>query len=313
MLSTRRRKIGLILAAALVAATVVAASAWIASPSPTTLDSRVQIRLRGFAGQDVPLEAISPMLREAVVATEDERYYDHHGIDLIGVARALPYDVVHLSMAQGASTITEQVAKVLYLQSSDRTPWRKLEDAAVAVKLEGRYTKAQILAAYLNSVYFGDGAYGAAAASERYFGVTPARLDTAQASMLAGLIQSPSAYDPITHPALARARQTDVLRALVRTGHLTDEEAVAVLGRPLRLRSGQVLPPLHGIDLSRGPAFVWWQLGLGGAVALAGVAALTILHRLRLRDTTHLWVARGLVLSAFVVGVAVTLRSFRSI
>ena len=310
--STRRRQIGLLLAAIILAATVLAAIAWVVSPSPTRLDGRVQARLRFSGGRVVPLEAISPTLREAVVATEDERYYRHHGIDLIGVARALPYDIGHLSLAQGASTITEQVAKLLYLHGTDRNPWRKLEDAAVAVKLEGRYTKEQILAAYLNSVYFGDGAYGAAAASERYFGIAPAGLDTAQASMLAGLIQAPSAYDPITHPDLARARQTDVLRSLVRTGYLTDREAVAAIDRPLKLRSGHVIPPTHAIDLSPGPAFVWWQLALGGAVALAGVAAFTLLRRLRLRGTTPLWAARALSLCALLIGADVVLRSFRS-
>ena len=207
------------------------------APRPTGLDSRVHARLAG-AAHETPLEAISPTLREAVVATEDERYYRHHGVDILGVARALPYDVVHLSLAQGASTITEQVAKLLYLGGSDRTPWRKLEDAALAVKLEGRYTKEQILDAYLNSAYFGEGAYGATAASERYFGIPPRALDAAQASMLAGLIQAPSAYDPMRHPELARSRQVDVLRSLVRTGFLTDQEAVAALARPLRLRSG---------------------------------------------------------------------------
>ena len=108
---------------------------------------------------------------------------------------------MHLSFAQGASTITEQVAKVLYLNGNDHSPWRKLEDAAVAVKLEDRYDKEQILGAYLNSVYFGEGAYGVWRASRRYFGVSPRSLDLAQASMLAGLIQAPSAYDPLRDPA----------------------------------------------------------------------------------------------------------------
>src|SRR5262249_42018545 len=158
-------------------------------------------------GRVVPLSAVAPALQHAVVATEDERFYGHHGVDVVGVLRALPYDATHLSLAQGASTITEQVAKLLYLNGDDRTPWRKLQDAALALKLENRYSKTQILDAYLDSVYFGEGAYGAWAASARYFGVSPAHLGTSQASLLAGLIQAPSAYDPRRHPALARERQ----------------------------------------------------------------------------------------------------------
>ena len=175
------------------------------SPDATGLGERVQARLRATGGRPVVVSRVAPWLRDAVVATEDERFYRHHGVDLIGVLRALPYDLVHLSFAQGASTITEQVAKLLYLNGNDHSLWRKLEDAAVAVKLEGRYDKEQILGAYLNSVYFGEGAYGVWRASRRYFGVSPRSLDLAQASMLAGLIQAPSAYDPFRDPALARA------------------------------------------------------------------------------------------------------------
>ena len=191
------------------------------------------------------LSRVSPWLRDAVVATEDERFYRHHGVDLIGVLRAVPYDLFHLSFAQGASTITEQVAKLLYLNGNDHSPWRKLEDAAAAVKLENRYDKEQILGAYLNSVYFGEGAYGVWRASSRYFAVSPRSLDLAQASMLAGLIQAPSAYDPLRDPALARARQVEVLRAMVGDGFVTAQEASTALGRSLRLRGGA--------KLARGP------------------------------------------------------------
>jgi len=251
-------------------------------------------------------------MREGVVATEDERFYRHEGIDLIGVVRALPYDLAHLSLAQGASTITEQVAKVLYLGGSDRNPWRKLEDAAVAVKLESAYSKEQILAAYLSSVYFGDGAYGVANASEDYFGVPPRHLDIAQATLLAGLIRSPEAYDPRLHPNAARARQVEVLRSLVRDGLLTPEEAAAALARSLPLRGGVALPPVVGADLAPGPAFVWWKLAFGIVISLAGLGVFVASRSSRLRGHGGLVLMRLPALVLVVMGLATVVRSFRS-
>jgi membrane peptidoglycan carboxypeptidase len=258
------------------------------------------------------VSAIAPILREATVATEDERFYRHHGIDLVGVLRALPYDLTHLSLAQGASTTTEQVAKLLYLGGNGHAPWRKLEDAALALKLEGRYTKEQILAAYLNSVYLGEGAYGVAAASRVYFGVSPRRLDTAQASLRAGLIQAPSLYDPRRHPRAARARQVEVLRSLVRNGYLTTEEAAASLSRPLPLRGGSTLPPVRGVMLAPGPAFVWWQLLLAAAIALLGAAALVGSRFPRFQLARGLLVLRIASLALVLLGLGVALRSFRT-
>lgn len=294
------------------AVAAVGASSWISSPSPSALAGRVESRLQGTSGRPVSIGEIPPILREAVVATEDERFYRHHGIDVIGVIRALPYDLSHLSFAEGASTISEQVAKVLYLGGNDHNPWRKLEDAAVALKLERRYTKAQILAAYLNSAYFGEGAYGIRAASERYFGIPPRRLETAQASLLAGLIQAPSAYDPLRHPELARARQVEVLRSLVRNGFLTQTQAAATLARPLRLRSGAILRPVRGVDLSAGPAFAWWELTLGATVVLLGLVALVGTRSPRFRTLRALPVIRILLLVVVLIGAGVVVRSFRT-
>ena len=141
-LSRRQLLAGLVLVAAVLVALAVAA--WLSTPTPAGLQQQVGARLRRV-----------PLLRDAVVSTEDERFYRHRGIDLIGVVRAIPYDLAHLSLAQGASTITEQVAKLIYLGGNDHTLWRKFKDAALAVKLESYYNKEQILDAYLNSVYFG--------------------------------------------------------------------------------------------------------------------------------------------------------------
>lgn len=186
--------------------------------------------------------------------------------------------------------------------------WRKLEDAALAVKLENQYSKEAILGAYLSSAYFGEGAIGGRAASERYFGIPARRLDTAQASLLAGLIQAPSRYDPLRSPRLARARQIEVLRSLVRNGFLTGAEAAAVAGRPLRLSGGSVLPAVTGADLSPGPAFVWWQLGLGTAIVLLGILTLaTGLRRLAVPIAV-----RSLALVLLLLGAAAIAHSFRT-
>jgi Transglycosylase len=310
--STGLRRLSTVLALLSLAIIAVGAGAWVASPSPSSLAAHVARRLHGTTGHPVGAGAIPAILREAVVATEDERFYRHHGIDVIGVIRALPYDLAHLSFAQGASTITEQVAKLLYLSGNDHSPWRKLEDAAVAWKLENRHTKAQILAAYLNSAYFGENAYGIEAASERYFGVPSRRLDAAQASLLAGLIQAPSLYDPFRDPGLARARQAEVLRSLTRNGFLDIRQATSTFAQPLRLRTGVILTPLRGIDLAPGPAFVWWQLTLGTTIVLlaaAGLAA-TRLHRGGLLRGV---LALRLVLVAVVlIGGAAIVRAFRA-
>jgi membrane peptidoglycan carboxypeptidase len=289
---------------------VLVAAAWLASPNPTNLEGRVGSQVE--QAQPLSLDAIAPILREAVVATEDERFYRHHGIDVIGVTRALPYDLTHLSLAQGASTLTEQLAKNLYLGGDDHDPWRKLEDVTMAVKLEDRYSKEQILDAYLSSSYFGDGAYGISSASEHYFGLPARRLDAAQASLLAGLIRAPSAYDPRTHPGAARSRQIDVLRSLVREGYLTQSEAAAALARPLAIRGGPTLPAVQGVDLAPGPTFVWWKLGLGVAIAVAGAVVFAAARSMEPRGRGGVLVLRVPAILLLVLGLATVVRSFRT-
>jgi hypothetical protein len=309
--SSRWRRLPSTLLLPVLAVVALGTAAWLASPTPTELATSVETRLHKTTGKPVGPGAIPPILRDAVVSTEDERFYRHHGIDLIGVIRALPYDLTHLSFAQGASTITEQVAKVLYLGGDDHSPWRKVEDAAVAWKLENRYTKAQILAAYLNSAYFGENAYGIRAASERYFGIPPQRLDAAQASLLAGLIQAPSLYDPYRDPALARARQAEVLRSLVRSGFQLGR-ATSMLARPLRLRSGVTLPPVRGVNLAPGPAFDWGQLLLGAAIVLVAVAGLAATRWRRGLLPRAVLTFRLLLFAIAVLGATAIVRSFRT-
>ena len=217
--------------------------------------------------------------------------------------------LAHLSVAQGASTITEQVAKLVYLGGSDRSPWRKLQEAAVAFKLEDRYSKEQILGAYLNSAYFGDAAYGIDAASRRYFAVAPRQLDLAQASLLAGLPQAPSADDPFAHPRAARRRQVAVLRSLVRTGFVTQAEAARALARPLRLRDRVVLPVIPRAGVAPGPAFVWWELIVGGALLAAGVAGALLARRRPAGLARVACLAATAIL--LVIGLGTVVRSFR--
>ena len=246
-----------------------------------------------------------------MIATEDERFYRHHGIDLLGLMRAVPYDVVHASFAQGASTLTEQVAKQLYLNGDDHSPWRKLEDMALAVKLENRYSKAAILDAYLNTTYFGAGAYGIGAASRRYFGITPRKLTLAQASLLAGLPQAPSAYDPLLHPAAARQRQVAVLRSLVRVGDVPATVARDALAAPLRLKGGTVLPP-ETASVEPGPPLAWRDAAIGALLLVLGLALLRL--RRQVRGERVVFPATGVAAAiVLLLGVAVAFRSFRSL
>lgn len=281
---------------------------WSGTPNAGDLGARLAARLRMSHTRAVPLRSIAPMLSDAVVATEDEHFYDHAGVDVVGLLRAIPYDLSHATTAQGGSTITEQLAKQLYLGGNDHTPLRKLQDIVLALKLEQRYSKEQILGAYLNSAYFGDGAYGIYAASRHYFGVAPAELDIARASMLAGLIQAPSSLDPMHHPHAARIRQIEVLRSLVRNGFISARVGRAALTEPLRLASGRALPAVTArTPLSPGPAFDWRELGLGlGLVALA-----TVVLAMGVRRGARSVVMRLATLAIALLGIWALIRSFR--
>ncbi len=157
----------------------------------------------------VQLSAVAPILIHAVLDTEDERFYQHGGIDLPSTIRALLSDSAGNSL-QGGSTITQQLVKQVYL-TPQRKLSRKIREAVIADRLEKLYTKNQILDAYLNTIYLGSGAYGVEAAAEAYWSEKASQVTIPQAALLAGLIQAPSGYDPVTNPAAARARRTEVL------------------------------------------------------------------------------------------------------
>jgi membrane peptidoglycan carboxypeptidase len=286
-------------------------AAWFATPGVADLARRVQLRPRGERGRALPLGSVTPLTVDALVATEDERYWRNSGIDVLGLLRAIPYDLTHLSVAQGGSTLTEQLAKNLWLGGNDGNAWAKLKDMALALKLGQRYSKTVVLQDYLATAYFGEGAYGIDRASRRYFGVPPRSLDAAQATLLVGLVQAPTSYDPYTHPAASRYRQIAVLRSLVRGGTLREARARQLLAEPLRLAHGRRVPGMRGVDLSAGPAVAWRELGLAVVAVLAGLAVV-IVHRLgRLR---HPLVARAAAIAGVCLvgaGLVAAVRSFR--
>lgn len=175
-----------------------------------------------------PLSRIPPLLQQAVIAAEDRRFYDHGAVDLIGVARALYVNYEAGTTVEGGSTIAQQTVKNIFL-SNQRTMERKTEEMLLAIQLERHYSKDQILEMYLNTIYFGHGAYGIGNASRIYFGVAPEALTVGQCAMLAGLPQAPTAYDPINHPEAARDRQQTVLQ-LMADQHLISAETAEKAG-----------------------------------------------------------------------------------
>ncbi|HLQ62609.1 MAG TPA: transglycosylase domain-containing protein [Candidatus Acidoferrales bacterium] len=183
----------------------------------------------------VPLARISPLLRKATIATEDRTFYEHQGVDYRRLLIALAFDLTHRQAAQGGSTITEQVIKNMVLdpvEAQEKTASRKLRELMLAEEMERRYNKDQILELYLNSILYGNGAFGAEAAAETYFGVHASELDLAQASFLAGLPQYPTGYDPFggpTQQAAAKERWRDVLQGMVETRIITPAQMQAAM------------------------------------------------------------------------------------
>ncbi len=228
----RRRRAQVIFGGALLALMAVAGSAgylWMSTPSASDLQARVAA-IAGL-GRLLPSQ-LPALLEHAVVAAEDERFYVHHGLDTIGSARAVWDDVTRLCLCEGGSTVTQQLAKLVYYPGDGRLA-RKLPSVAVAFKIELRYSKAQIMADYLSVVSTGYGLVGAQAGSCAYFGHDLSTLTAAQAAELAGMIQGPAAYDPRFHPDRARARRDYALGRMVETGYITPEEAQAAKAAPL--------------------------------------------------------------------------------
>ena len=183
----------------------------------------------------VELKDISPNLRNATIAVEDKHFYQHHGVDWGRVIKAGIIDVIARRPQQGASTITEQLAKLAILQSPKKTILRKLREAMVATALESKYSKDDILKLYLNSIYYGHHATGVEAAAEVYFGKHAKDLTVGEAALLAGLPNGPTYYDPALHKDRALARQMIVLDAMVNNDMITSAQAEQAKNEPLKL------------------------------------------------------------------------------
>jgi 1A family penicillin-binding protein len=199
------------------------------APNGETIASRGK-----FMGEVLSFDDIPPDLVKALVAIEDRRFYGHFGIDLIGTARAAVTNLMAGEIRQGGSTITQQLAKVTFL-SPERSFKRKIQEAMLALWLENRLSKDEILLRYLNKVYFGAGAYGVDGAARRYFRKSARALDLSEAAMLAGLVRSPSSLAPTRNLEGAQARAQLVLNAMVATGVLEEDRAVEARAAPATL------------------------------------------------------------------------------
>ena len=193
----------------------------------------------------VPSESISPLVKQAIVAVEDKRFFEHRGIDLRGIGRAVWDNLVTGKVSQGGSTITQQLVKNAYI-TSEKTIARKLKEAALAWQLEQRWPKDRILTAYLNTIYFGDGAYGVQQAAETYFRIGASDLTLPQAALLAGIPADPSRYDPATNPRATLARRKIVLDAMLADGAVAARDYRAALRTPLPSPRDIHLPGVEG-------------------------------------------------------------------
>lgn len=190
--------------------------------------------------QVVDWNEISPWMPKAVVAIEDKRFYEHGGVDYVGIMRAAIADLRARKTVQGASTITQQLARNLYISNHERTVSRKLKEVCLARKLDQTWSKQEILTAYMNQVFYGANAYGVEAAAETYFSKRASRLTLEQAALLAGLPQAPSNYDPFYNKPAALTRRNEVLKAMLDNKDISHAQYEQALTTPIRLKKGKI-------------------------------------------------------------------------
>jgi penicillin-binding protein 1A len=207
----------------------------------TIYDRNGEVLANLFLDEDrtvTALEDVAPVARQAVLAIEDDRFYEHGALDFAGLTRALLLNLAAGEITQGGSTITQQLVKLAVIGDTSQTFQRKFQEAALAIRLEERYTKDEILELYLNEVYFGNGVYGIGTASRFYFDVPPSELTLEQAALLAGVIQTPAYHDPVSAPEAARERRNLVLERMGELGWADDDAVEAAQATPIVLRRG---------------------------------------------------------------------------
>lgn len=226
----RRFATALVAAIALVSPSAI--TMWVSTPPGTDIQQRVSALTDRYGVVLLDPEQIPTTLSQAVVATEDERFYSHHGIDSVGLARALVYDVTNACLCEGGSTITQQLVKDVYLGGSDRG-YNKLEGMILALKVERVIGKGQIMADYLSEITTGLNRYGVVSAACAYFKAPLDRLTLGQYALLAGVTQAPSVYDPTVDPAAAKGRRDHVLAAMVSDRLISPALAAAASSEPV--------------------------------------------------------------------------------
>ena len=209
-----------------------AATLWIYSPDVSDVQSRVAALTDSYAVPLLSPDQVPPMLTNAAVAIEDERFFQHHGVDSIGLARAVLYDVVNVCLCQGGSTITAQLVKDTYLGGSD-AGHNKLQSLVLALKVEGVLTKRQIMADYLSEITTGLGRRGVSAAACAYYRAPLSSLTIGQYALIVGMTQAPSVYDPTVNPGAARDRRAQVLSAMVADHYITAAQASSANAEPV--------------------------------------------------------------------------------
>jgi membrane peptidoglycan carboxypeptidase len=226
----RRLALTLALIAMLAAPSIL--TLWVSTPSAGDIQQRVLDATRAHGVVLLGEDEVPPLLAQAVVATEDERFYQHHGMDTIGLGRAFLYDATHSCLCQGGSTITEQLVKDVYLGGSNEG-YNKIVDIVMALKFEQVIGKNRIMADYLSEITTGLNRYGVTEAACDYFHKPLGSLTIGQYALLAGVTQAPSLYDPTIDPGLAAARRSSVLAAMVTDKVITPEQAATANAEPV--------------------------------------------------------------------------------